>query len=155
MVQKWTKTLKFTNFTTTFDGKTTDTSTWLMAKYRVPAQQVVRVGTGQIVNGVDDRGVFFLSIKDNDSSNPVQIDGEYRITYLDANELKKMVVKEGYTANVRTSKTVRDASNVLPETGPGVRQDSYVVIEFLPSVPGKTIGINNCDLELPVTIYTA
>jgi len=152
MVQKWTKTLKFNNFTTTFDGKTTDTSTWLMAKYRVPAQQVVRVGTGQIVNGVDDRGVFFLSIKDNNSA---QIDGEYRITYLDANELKKLVVKEGYTANVRTSKTARDASNVLPETGPGVRQDSYVVIEFLPSVGNKTIKIENCDLELPVTIYTA
>ena len=101
---------------------------------------------------VDDRGVFFLSIKD---STPAQIDGEYRITYLDANELKKMVVKEGYTANVRTSKTVRDASNVLPETGPGVRQDSYVVIEFLPSVAEKTIDIDNCELELPVTIYTA
>lgn len=154
MVQKWTKTLKFSNFTTTFDEKVTDTSTWLMAKYRVPAQQVVRVGTGQIVNGVDDRGVFYLSIKDN-ASEPAQIDGEYRITYLDANELKKMVVKEGYTANVRTSKTVRDASNVLPETGPGVRQDSYVVIEFLPSVDGKTIKIENSELELPVTIYTA
>ena len=154
MVQKWTKTLKFTNFTTTFDGKDTDTSTWLMAKYRVPAQQVVRVGTGQIMNGVDDRGVFFLSIKD-DSSTPEQVDGEYRITYLDANELNKKVVKEGYTANVRTSKTVRDASNVLPETGPGVRQDSYVVVEFLPSVGGKTIDIDECELELPVTIYTA
>lgn len=152
MVQKWTKTLKFTNFTTTFDGKVTDKSTWLMAKYRVPAQQVVRVGTGQIVNGVDDRGVFFLSVKDSNSN---QIDGEYRITYLDANELKKMVVKEGYTANVRTSKTVRDASNVLPETGPGVRQDSYVVVEFLPSEDGKTIDIDKCELELPVTIYTA
>ena len=152
MVQKWTKTLKFTNFTTTFDGKKTDPDTWLMAKYRVPAQQVVRVGTGQIVNGVDDRGVFFLSIKDGSST---QIDGEYRITYLDANELNKKVVKEGYTANVRSSKTVRDASNVLPETGPGVRQDSYVVIEFLPSVAGKTIKIDNCELELPVTIYTA
>ena len=152
MVQKWTKTLKFTNFTTTFDGKETDTDTWLMAKYRVPAQQVVRVGTGQIVNGVDDRGVFYLSIKDGSSA---QIDGEYRITYLDANELNKKVVKEGYTANVRESKTVRDASNVLPETGPGVRQDSYVVIEFLPSVSNKTIKIDNCELELPVTIYTA
>jgi hypothetical protein len=50
---------------------------------------------------------------------------------------------------------VRDASNVLPETGPGVRQDSYVVIEFLPSESSKTIEIDNCELELPVTIYTA
>lgn len=154
MVQKWTKTLKFGNFTTTFDGKTSDTQTWVIAKYRVPAQQVVRVGTGQIMNGVDDRGVFYMSIKDS-AETPVQIDGDYRITYLDANELNKKVVKEGSTANVRTSKTVRDASNVLPETGPGVRQDSYVVIEFLPSVGGKTIEIDNCEIELPVTIYTA
>ncbi len=154
MVQKWTKTLTFNDFTTTFDGKVTDTATWLTAKYRVPAQQVVRVGTGQIQNGVDDRGVFFLSVKDN-ADTPVQVDGKYRITYLDANELNKKVVKEGSTANVRTSKTVRDASNVLPETGPGVRQDSYVVIEFLPEVSSKTIDIAECELELPVTVYTA
>lgn len=154
MVQKWTKTLTFNDFTTTFDGKVTDTATWLVAKYRVPAQQVVRVGTGQIQNGVDDRGVFFLSVKDN-AATPVQVDGGYRITYLDANELNKKVVKEGSTANVRTSKTVRDASNVLPETGPGVRQDSYVVIEFLPDTDSKTIDIAECELELPVTVYTA
>ena len=154
MVQKWTKTLTFKDFTTTFGGKVTDTATWLTAKYRVPAQQVVRVGTGQIHSGVDDRGVFFLSVKDN-ADTPVQVDGQYRITYLDANELNKKVVKEGSTANVRTSKTVRDASNVLPETGPGVRQDSYVVIEFLPAVGSKTIDIDECELQLPVTVYTA
>lgn len=154
MVQKWTKTLTFSDFTATFDAKVTDTATWLVAKYKVPAQQVVRVGTGQIQNGVDDRGVFFLSVKDN-ATTPVQVDGQYRITYLDANELNKKVVKEGSTANVRTSKTVRDASNVLPETGPGVRQDSYIVIEFLPGTGSKTIKINNCELQLPVTVYTA
>lgn len=154
MVQKWTKTLTFSDFTATFDAKVTDTATWLVAKYKVPAQQVVRVGTGQIQNGVDDRGVFFLSVKDN-ATTPVQVDGQYRITYLDANELNKKVIKEGSTANVRTSKTVRDASNVLPETGPGVRQDSYVVIEFLPAVGSKTIKIAASELELPVTVYTA
>lgn len=154
MVQKWTKTLTFSDFTATFDAKVTDTATWLVAKYKVPAQQVVRVGTGQIQNGVDDRGVFFLSVKDN-ATTPVQVDGQYRITYLDANELNKKVIKEGSTANVRTSKTVRDASNVLPETGPGVRQDSYVVIEFLPAVGSKTIKIAASELQLPVTVYTA
>lgn len=153
MVQKWTKTLTFSDFTATFDAKVTDTATWLVAKYKVPAQQVVRVGTGQIQNGVDDRGVFFLSVKDN-AGTPVQVDGQYRITYLDANELNKKVIKEGSTANVRTSKTVRDASNVLPETGPGVRQDSYVVIEFLPAVGSKTIAIAASELQLPVTVYT-
>ncbi len=154
MVTKWTKTLTFANFTSTFDGKTTDTATWLMAKYKVPAQQVVRVGTGQIQNGVDDRGIFYFSVKDN-ASTPVQVDGQYRITYMDANELNKKVVKEGYTETVRTSKTTRDASNVLPETGPGVRQDSYIVIEFLPATASKTLEISNCELQLPVTIYTA
>ena len=54
MVQKWTKTLTFSDFTATFDAKVTDTATWLVAKYKVPAQQVVRVGTGQIQNGVDE-----------------------------------------------------------------------------------------------------
>lgn len=150
-VSVWTKTLKLHNFTTTFDGKVTDTSTWLMAKYKVPAQQVVRVGTGAIQGGVDDRGVFFMSIKD---STDAQVDGDYRITYLDANELKKVVVKEGSTANVRASKTERDASNVLPETGPGAREDSYVVVEFLPYDSGKTISDANSEIELPVTIYT-
>jgi len=150
-VSVWTKTLKLHNFTTTFDGKTTDTETWLMAKYKVPAQQVVRVGTGAIRGGVDDRGVFFMSIKD---STNAQVDGDYRITYLDANELKKVVVKEGSTANVRSSKTERDASNVLPETGPGAREDSYVVIEFLPYENGKVVADVNSEIELPVTIYT-
>lgn len=74
---------------------------------------------------------------------------------MDANELNKKVVKEGYTATVRGSKTVRDASNVLPETGPGVRQDSYIVIEFLPATASKVLEIDNCELQLPVTIYTA
>ena len=152
-VSVWTKTLKLHNFTSTFDGKTTDTETWLMATYKVPAQQVVRVGTGAIRGGVDDRGVFFMSIKDN-STTPVQVDGDYRITYLDANELKKVVVKEGSTANVRSSKTERDASNVLPETGPGAREDSYVVIEFLPYENGKVVADENSEIELPVTIYT-
>ena len=152
-VSVWTKTLKLHNFTETFNGKVTDKTTWLMAKYKVPAQQVIRVGTGAIRGGVDDRGVFFMSIKDN-ATTPAQVDGDYRITYLDANELKKVVVKEGSTANVRTSKTARDASNVLPETGPGAREDSYVVIEFLPYESGKTISDANSEIELPITIYT-
>jgi len=152
-VSQWTKTLKLSNFTSTFDGKTTDTSTWLMVKYKVPAQQVIRVGTGAIRGGVDDRGVFYMSIMDNDTP-AVQVDGDYRISYLDANELKKVVVKEGSTANVRTSKTVRDASNVLPEVGPGAREDSYVVIEFLPYTGGLVIADANSEIELPVTIYT-
>ena len=152
-VSVWTKTLKLHNFTETFDGKVTDKTTWLMAKYKVPAQQVIRVGTGAIRGGVDDRGVFYMSIKDN-ASSPVQVDGDFRITYLDANELKKVVVKEGSTANVRTSKTERDASNVLSETGPGAREDSYIVIEFLPYTAGKTISDANSEIELPITIYT-
>jgi hypothetical protein len=151
MVQRWTKTLTFANFGTTFDGKVTDVNTWLVAKYKVPAQQVVRVGTGQIQNGVDDRGIFFLKCADATAD----VEGQFRITYMDANELSKKVVKEGYTSTVHTSKSVRDAANVLPETGPGVRQDSYVVIEFLPAEGAKTLDIDKCDLQLPVTIFTA
>lgn len=156
MVSAWRKTLTFADFTTTFDGKVCDSGTWLMAKYKIPAQQVVRVGTGAIVNGVDDRGILYMSIKDNNATSPVQLDGNYRVTYMDANELKKLVVKEGYTDTIRTSKTERDAMNVLPETAPGVREDSYVVIEFLPNAAaaGKTINIDNSELQLPVTIYT-
>lgn len=155
MVSAWRKTLTFADFTETFDGKTCQAGTWLTCKYKVPAQQVVRVGTGAIVGGVDDRGILFMSIKDNNTS-PAQLDGNYRVTYMDANELKKLVVKEGYTDTIRTSKTARDAMNVLPETAPGVREDSYIVIEFLPNAAaaGKVIETANSELQLPVTIYT-
>ncbi len=153
MVSAWPKTLTLTDFTTTADGKVTDTGTWLQYKLKVGAQQAIKFGKGAIVNGVDDRGILFIDIKDN-ASTPVQIEGKYRLAYMDANENRKIVIQEGYLNQVRTSKTVRDAGNPLAEMGPGANQDSYLVIEILPSVGSKTIDNDNSDFQIPVTIFT-
>lgn len=153
-VTAWTKTLSLKDFTETADGKTTQAGQWLQYKYRVPAQQMIRFGTGAIRNGVDDRGIAVIDIKDN-SQTPVQIEGKYRLAYMDANEVKKAVIKEGYLNTIRASSTVRDAGNVLGETGPGARQDSWLVIEILPAEAGKTIEDNNSTFQIPITVYTA
>jgi len=153
-VTAWTKTLSLDDFTETAGGKTTQAGQWLQYKYRVPAQQMIRFGTGAIRGGVDDRGIAVIDIKDN-ASTPVQIEGKYRLAYMDANEVKKSVIKEGYLNTIRASSTVRDAGNVLGETGAGARQDSWLVIEILPAVAGKTIEDDNSTFQIPVTVYTA
>ena len=153
-VTAWTKTLSLDDFTETADGKSTQAGQWLQYKYRVPAQQMIRFGTGAIRNGVDDRGIAVIDIKDS-SETPVQIEGKYRLAYMDANEVKKSVIKEGYLNTIRASSTVRDAGNVLGETGAGARQDSWLVIEILPAEAGKTIEDDNSSFQIPVTVYTA
>lgn len=153
-VTAWTKTLSLKDFTETADGMKTQAGQWLQYKYRVPAQQMIRFGTGAIRGGVDDRGIAVIDIKDN-ASPPVQIEGKYRLAYMDANEVKKSVIKEGYLNTIRASSTVRDAGNVLGETGVGARQDSWLVIEILPAVAGKTIEDDNSSFQIPVTVYTA
>lgn len=150
----WTKTLSLDDFTETADGKTTQAGQWLQYKYRVPAQQMIRFGTGAIRNGVDDRGIAVIDIQDN-AATPVQIEGKYRLAYMDANEVKKSVIKEGYLNTIRASSTVRDAGNVLGETGAGARQDSWLIIEILPAEAGKTIEDDNSTFQIPVTVYTA
>lgn len=153
-VTAWTKTLSLDDFTETADGKKTQAGQWLQYKYRVPAQQMIRFGTGAIRGGVDDRGIAVIDIKD-DSETPVQIEGKYRLAYMDANEVKKSVIKEGYLNTIRASSTVRDAGNVLGETGAGARQDSWLVIEILPAEAGKTIEDDNSTFQIPITVYTA
>lgn len=153
-VTAWTKTLSLDDFTETADGKSTQAGQWLQYKYRVPAQQMIRFGTGAIRNGVDDRGIAVIDIKDN-ASTPAQIEGKYRLAYMDANEVKKSVIKEGYLNTIRASTTVRDAGNVLGETGAGARQDSWLIIEILPAEAGKTIEDDNSSFQIPVTVYTA
>jgi len=153
-VSAWVKTLSLADFTATANGKVTDTGTWLQYRLRVGAQQAIRFGSGAIVGGVDDRGILFVSIKDN-ATPAVQIDGKYRLSYLDANENVKSVIKEGYLDQIRTSKTARDAGNVLAEMGVGARQDSYLVIEILPGASSLTISDAASDFQVPVTIYTA
>ena len=153
-VSAWEKTLTLSDFTATAGGKTTDTGTWLQYRLRVGAQQAIRFGTGAIMGGVDNRGILYVDIKDN-STPAVQVNGRYRLSYMDANENVKSVIKEGYLDQIRTSKVTRDAGNVLAEMGVGARQDSYLVIEILPSVGSLTISDANSDFQIPVTIYTA
>lgn len=153
-VSAWVKTLSLSDFTATANGKVTDTGTWLQYRLKVGAQQAIRFGSGAIVGGVDDRGILFVSIKDN-ATPAVQIDGKYRLSYMDANENVKSVIKEGYLDQIRTSKTARDAGNVLAEMGVGARQDSYLVIEILPGTGSLTISDAASDFQVPVTIYTA
>ncbi len=155
MTSSWPRNFKADQFAEGLDGITCQAGVPVRGLFKVPAQQVVMFGKGAIVNGVDDRGILYLHFKDN-AGTPVTLEGDYKLGYMDANKLHFTPLKEGDTEDMHVSKTVRDEANVLGLTGPGARQDSYLVIEFTPNAAaaGKVIEISNCDFKVPVVIYT-
>lgn len=147
------QTLTLGDATSTGDGKTTDTSTWVEVwKLRVPAQQQKTLGWGGIVGGVDDRGVLYINLKDN-SGTPVQIEGKIRLEIRNANETVSKVVLEERTERLRGSKTDLSQAYRLGEAPIRAREDSYLVVTIKADA-AKTIENDNSDLAIPVTTYT-
>ncbi len=147
------QTLTLADATSTGDGKTTDPSTWIeIWKLRVPAQQVKTFGWGRIENGVDDRGVLYVDLKDN-SGTPVQIEGKIRLEIRDANETVSRVILEERTERLRGSKTDLSKAYRLGEAITKAREDSYLVVTIKADA-AKTIENDNSDLAIPVTTYT-
>ena len=154
----WVRTIGLTEFSDdTPDGLAVTAGVWYTWRYRVPAQQVVKLGSGTIQSGVDNRGVLMLDIQEN---TPAQLRGDatVQIGYENANQTNFLPVWEGRLDQINdtTMASVRQANNVLPETNPGARQDSFLVIRVRPAetVAVGTFSDSDSDFRVPVTIYT-
>lgn len=155
----WPRTVGLNEFSAdTPDGLVITKDVWFTWRYRVPAQQIVRFGTGSIVGGVDNRGVLMLSMMD-DTATPVSVPGDsvVQIGYENANQTNFLPIWEGRLDQINDTSAAssRTSNNVLGEVGPGSRQDSYLVIRVKPSATstGKFKDANS-DFRVPVTIYT-
>lgn len=155
----WPRTIGLTEFDDdTPDGLTITKGVWFTWRYRVPAQQIVKFGTGGIVNGVDNRGVLMLSMKDS-AGTPAALNGAatVQVGYENANQTNFVPIWEGRLDQINnpSSASTRTSNNVLGETGPGARQDSYLVIRVKPAATtATTFKDANSDFRVPVTIYT-
>jgi hypothetical protein len=153
----WNRTIGLPEFSTdTPDGLIVTAGVWFTWRYRVPAQQVIRLGSGSIQNGVDNRGVLMVDIQE---ATPVQIAGDatVQLGYENANQTNFVPVWEGRLDQINNPLMAanRLANNVLPETQPGARQDSFLVIRVRPSATLLTaFSDSDSDFRVPVTIYT-
>ena len=155
----WVRTIGLTEFSDdTPGGLAVTAGVWYTWRYRVPAQQVVKLGSGGIMNGVDNRGVLMLDIRDN-AATPAQLQGDatVQLGYENANQTNFMPIWEGRLDQINevSAAAYRLANNVLAEMSPGARQDSYLVIRIRPAATTDTAFSNaNSDFRVPVTIYT-
>lgn len=148
------------------DGLVTQANTPLEFAYRVLPKERIAVGTGQISNnGVANSGVLYVVIKDNTSSTPVQIFGTYELLYANPSKTETRFLQSSQLDQICSSKTVRDAANILPmrttlnEKGKVVPwvvgEYSYIIFRFTPNAAsvGKTISVANCDIQIPITVW--
>lgn len=152
------QTLGLGDMTTTRDGKTTDNTQFVdLYTLKVPAQQIKAFGNGSIVGGVDNRGIFYLSLKNN-AGTPVQMEGKVRLAIRNANGEITRVILEEDTVKLRASKVDKTQGYMLGIiTGIVARQDSYLVIQYQArdgTTAAYTIEDDNSELLLPVTTYS-
>lgn len=151
------------NGSTNPDGIQCVTGQPLEFAFRCIPKTAVCLGTGEVSNnGVPNSGVLYASIKDN-SATPVQINGRYELLYANASKTNITFLQGSQLDQIRTSKTVRDAANILPaylKTVKGktskwfIGEYEWLIFRFYPNAAanGKTIEIDNCDLQIPVTV---
>lgn len=146
------RTVKTLNdFTEVKDGATLVAGDFqTIAKLVVPAQQFMTFGAGNIVNGVDDRGILYCKTMDG-STTPAEIKGTVRLVLADANEVKKVVVVEVRSEQVTASKTDANNSYKLAQYPAWAKEDSKLIIEFKPD---KTFTFSkaNSDYQIPITV---
>ncbi|WP_321504724.1 hypothetical protein [uncultured Methanoregula sp.] len=157
MVSAFPQSLGIGDMTTTRNGKLSDNTQFIdVFSLKVGAQQVKAFGNGSIVGGVDNRGILYISLKDN-TGTPVQLEGKIRLALRNANGNRTEVILEELTEKLRASKTDKTQAYMLGLIDAlKAKQDSYLIIQFLArdaTTAGKTITDANCDLVLPVTSY--
>jgi hypothetical protein len=96
---------------------------------------------------------------DIEEATPVTVGGSsvVQIGYENANQTHFVPVWEGRLDQINdaTMASTRTSNNVLGETGPGARQDSYLVIRVKPPATLLTaFSDSDSDFRVPVTIYT-
>ena len=146
--QKFEKTLTLSDMTST--NTSVKAGTWVkIFEYQVGAQQMATWGAGGIVNGVDNRKIAYLKLK---NSGGTEISGWVRLVIADANEVRKVVVFEERTERLSASKTDKTKAYLLGEYGIKAKEDSKLIIEFKAD-SDDTISTDNSEAMLPITIY--
>lgn len=117
-----------------------------IAYYKVPAQQQIALGSGEIASGVDSRE--YVQVRFDSASG--QIPAKFRIGYTNANETNIQIVKEERSDNIGSASTVKLGEVKNLKAG----EDSYLVIYMNPD-SSTTIDYSDTDNKvlLPVTVY--
>jgi len=111
---------------------------------KVPAQQIRFWGNGSIINGVDDRGIFKLSVAD---ANGNEIKGTARLVVSDANKVNRNFRREDRTEDLSTN-GVKVGKDVV-----GAGEDSYLIVEFKPDA-SATADKAHTSVFAPITVRT-
>ncbi len=149
---------KFRDFVTEkeFTVKETALSTTFkdVFEYTVPAGQKLVIGAGKVLNGVDDREQFYISL--SDGNNAV---GNYRVKILkrDANN---MVNTQLYSAidtdgdGEITDNLGEGGATGLERITPDkvIHEDQKIVVQVALQSGTATLSSGDCKIRLPVTI---
>lgn len=99
-----------------------------------------------------------LNPKDNTGAD---VDGTYRLMYMDANKVRVTVLKQDVISNVKGAPNsyvadVQAQAAYLPETvGMTVGAYAYLCIEFTPAATSaNNFDIAQSAMQLPITVYT-
>ncbi len=148
----FTESINLASFSTVNDGKTLYAGQFNdVAVLKVPAQQVRKFGAGGLINGVDVRAIFFISLFDG-SATPVQIEGVFKLSNRDANLRNDIPFIQPRTESLRGSKTDRNNAYLLGEAGLGSKQDSYLVMSIKPDTQ-LVLSQANSSVLVPMTVY--
>jgi len=145
--QKYTQTTTFDQWQLNGHLKKTDSTDYIkLIQMKTPAQSLLCFGTGGIVGGVDDRGVFKMILKDNSNA---PITGTLRLYVTNASFLEKKVIFEDRMERLAES-DIQKAFR-LAESGILVKEDSYLVMEFKADASDKTIDLTKSEALIPIT----
>ena len=152
------QTLGIGDMTTNRDAKLTDSTQFIdVFTLKVGNRQIRGFGKGSIVGGVDNRGILYISLKDN-TGTPVQLEGKIRLVVRNAYGDQSITILEDLTETFRGSKTDKTTGYMLGLVDSyKAQENSYLVIQYLArdaTTAGKTFTVANCDLQLPTTVWT-
>jgi len=114
-----------------------------VASMRTPAQQLRCFGNGDIINGVDDRGIFRLNLN---TSVPALIHGSSRLVVSDANRVKRIFLREDRSEDLSVGLR-------LGMTEPFAQEDSLLIIEYMADVTNTMTSANSTG-SIPLTFQT-
>ncbi|HEY82220.1 MAG TPA: hypothetical protein G4O01_02905 [Dehalococcoidia bacterium] len=147
---------------TTNNEITCTAGVWTMiGRYKVQPRQRAHFGYGS-AQTPDNQGYLYIAIYDDTATNSALEEGKVRLTQVSADDLRKIVVGEWATIDLRGDKNDRNKRIALPEQVqfPWVGEDSYLAIEFKPDATDDIVktAIGTAAGEdlwnVPVTIET-
>ena len=161
----FTNSLTITDFTdpsiTKYDSVPAVVGVPVTLKYRVLPGNLVSFGAGSnSYGGVRTALTFQIKpMAKTGSADPVYIRCHYRLLYLDPNEVRQMVIKEGETDYVKDEPIDSNQFNYLPEnTTQTASMFSFLAIQLtplaLPTAASYQFNAAQTLLSIPVTIRT-